>query len=64
MGNKVEKFRAFSSSGEFPMPMRNIDSDAPKELRQEFMDIVFHLIENNSPPMNDQQIYMITDFHS
>jgi len=55
----VTHFRDFSSSDEFQPAVRNIDSDAPSGMRQELIDIVFHLAEHNSPPLSDVQMHRI-----
>jgi len=52
-------FRDFSSSDEFQPAVRNIDSDAPSGMRQELIDLVFHLAEHNSPPLSDAQMHRI-----
>lgn len=52
-------FRDFSSSGEFQPPFRNIDSDAPLGMRQELIDLVFHIVEHNSPPFNEERMHRI-----
>ncbi|MGA9754526.1 MAG: hypothetical protein WBV23_05220 [Desulfobaccales bacterium] len=55
----MSHFRDFSSSDEFPQPVRNIDSDAPQAMRQELIDLIFHLAEHNSPPLSDDRMYRI-----
>lgn len=52
-------FRDFSSSDEFQPAVRNIDSDAPAGLRQELIDLIFHLAEHNSPPLIDERMHRI-----
>jgi len=51
--------RDFSSSDEFNSEVRNIDSDAPEGMRQELIDLVFCLVEHNSPPLSDERIHRI-----
>ena len=53
------RFREFSSSDEFQPAVRNLDSDAPAELRQEVIDLIFHLAEHHSPPLSDERMYRI-----
>jgi hypothetical protein len=55
----MSHFRGFSASNEFAPTERNIDSDAPAGLRQELVDLVFHLAEHNSPPMSDERMHRI-----
>jgi len=52
-------FRDFSSSDEFQPTVRNIDSDAPLGMRQELIDLVFHLAEHNSPPLSVELMHRI-----
>jgi hypothetical protein len=52
-------FRDFSSSKEFSPKVRNVDSDAPTGMRQELIDLIFHIAEHNSPPLNDELIHRI-----
>ena len=52
-------FRQFSSSDEFSSPVRNIDSNAPSDKRNELIDLIFHIVENNSPPLNEQRMHRI-----
>ena len=52
-------FRDFTSSEEFPPTVRNVDSDAPSGMRQELIDLVFHLTEHNSPPLIDERMHRI-----
>lgn len=55
----MSHFRGFSSSDEFPQPVRNIDSDAPQAMRQELIDLIFHLTEHNSPPLSEERMHRI-----
>ncbi len=52
-------FRDFSASDEVEPKVRNIDSDAPAGLRHELVDLVFHLAEHNSPPLNEERMHRI-----
>lgn len=55
----MSNFREFSSSDEVERPVRNIDSDAPDGMRQELIDLFFHLAEHNSPPLNEGIMHRI-----
>lgn len=55
----MSNFREFSASDEVERPVRDIDSDAPAGMRQELIDLFFHLAEHNSPPLNDGSMYRI-----
>ena len=55
----MSHFRDFSSSDELEPPVRNIDSDAPNGMRQEVIDLIFHLVEHNSPPLEEGLMYRI-----
>jgi hypothetical protein len=55
----VTHFRDFSSSDEFQPPFRSIDSDAPLGMRQELIDLIFHIVEHNSPPLNEERMHRI-----
>lgn len=55
----MSHFRDFSSSNELPPKVRNVDSDAPMGLRQELIDLIFHIAEHNSPPLNTELIHRI-----
>jgi hypothetical protein len=52
-------FRDFTSSKEFPPKVRNVDSDAPAGMRQELIDLIFHIAEHNSDVLNDELIHRI-----
>jgi hypothetical protein len=52
-------FREFSSSDHFSPPLRNIDNDAPEPMRQELVDLIFHLVEQHFPPLSDDRLYRI-----
>jgi hypothetical protein len=52
-------FREFSSSSEFAPPARTIDSDAPDGLRQELIDVIFHLAENYPMHLTSQHIHKV-----
>lgn len=52
-------FRNFTSSEEYQHPVRNIDTDAPSGMRQELIDLFFHLAEHNSPPMSVELVHRI-----
>lgn len=52
-------FRGFSSSDEFSPVVRAIDSDAPAGMRQELIDLVFHLTENNSGLLRDERMHKV-----
>lgn len=52
-------FRNFSSSDEFQPVVRNIDSDAPAGMRQELIDLIFHITEHNSPPLSDERMQRV-----
>ncbi|MBW2062479.1 MAG: hypothetical protein JRI95_13100 [Deltaproteobacteria bacterium] len=55
----MSNFREFSSSDEVERPVRNIDLDAPDGMRQELIDLFFHLAEHNSPPLNEGTMHRI-----
>jgi hypothetical protein len=52
-------FRDFSSSNETIPQARNIDSDAPSGLRNELIDLVFHLAEHNSRSLSEERMHRI-----
>ena len=52
-------FRDFTSSKEFSPKVRNVDSDAPTGMRQELIDLIFHISEHNSPPLSAELIHRI-----
>ncbi len=52
-------FRGFSSSDEFSPVVRAIDSDAPAGMRQELIDLVFHLTEANPPLLKDERMHKV-----
>ena len=52
-------FRDFTSSDEFQPVVRNVDSDAPAKMRQELIDLIFHLAEYNFPLLSDERIHRI-----
>jgi hypothetical protein len=52
-------FRDFTSSEEFQPIVRNVDSDAPIGMRQELIDLIFHLTEHNSPPLDVELMHRI-----
>jgi hypothetical protein len=52
-------FRDFTSSKEFSPKVRNIDSDAPSGMRQELIDLIFHISEHNSPPLSAELMHRI-----
>lgn len=52
-------FRDFSSSKEFSPEVRNVDSDAPMGMRQELIDLIFHIAEHNSPPLSGELMHRI-----
>ncbi|MCL4706754.1 hypothetical protein KJ068_16415 [bacterium] len=52
-------FRDFSLSDESIPPVRNVDSDAPREMRNELVDLFFHLIEHSSSSISPDLLYRI-----
>lgn len=52
-------FRSFSSSEEFLPVVRTIDSDAPAGMRQELIDLVFHLTEGNPKHLKDERMHRV-----
>ena len=58
-GAPLTNFREFSSSQEVHPPLRNIDSDAPEGLRNELIDLIFHIVEHNSPILSEERMYRI-----
>ncbi len=52
-------FRDFTSSKELSPKIRNVDSDAPAGMRQEIIDLVFHITEHNSSFLDDGLIHRI-----
>lgn len=52
-------FREFTSSEEVSPIVRNVDSDAPSGMRQELIDLIFHLTEHNSPPLGVELMHRI-----
>lgn len=55
----MSHFRDFSATNDSSPPVRNIDSDAPAGLRHELVDLIFHLAEHNSPPLNEGRMHKI-----
>lgn len=55
----MNHFRDFSSSEEVEPPIRNIDSDAPHGMRQELIDLAFHLVEHNPSSLNEGLLYRV-----
>lgn len=52
--------RAFSASEGLVPPVRNIDSDAPQRLRQELVDLIFHLAEQNPGVVSAERIHRVS----
>lgn len=42
------------------MPLRNVDNDGPKEMRQELVDLVFHISEQTSQWPSPRHIYQVS----
>ena len=55
----MSHFRDFSATNDSSPPVRNIDSEAPAGLRQELVDLVFHLAEQNSPPLSEERMHRV-----
>lgn len=51
--------RDFSISGGVVPPVRNIDNDAPRPLRQAFVDLVFHLVEESQGIIDPTHMYRL-----
>jgi hypothetical protein len=51
-------FRGFTMGGEAAQPDRTIE-DAPQELRQEIVDLAFHIAEQNPCEVSDDRIYRV-----
>ncbi len=51
--------RQFSSSVNAAPPIRNIDSEAPDRMRNELIDLLFHIAENNRGSLGPQRLYNI-----
>lgn len=49
--------RKFSSSEDFVPPARNIDNDAAEELRQELVDLIFHLVDESYGHLQGIDLY-------
>lgn len=55
----MTNFRDFSSSDECQSVARTIDADAPLEMRQELIDLIFHIAEHNSSDLSDERMHRI-----
>jgi len=61
----MSRFRRFSSSQGLDPPVRNIDNDAPPEMRQELVDVIFDVATTplSIPPINlisEDHLYSVT----
>ena len=52
-------FRDFSSSDEFQPRARDISNEAPDALRQELVDLIFHIVETNAQVLQEERIHRI-----
>lgn len=52
-------FREFSSSEQSNPPIRNVDSDAPQKMRNELVDLFFHLVEHSPSSLSADLLYRI-----
>jgi hypothetical protein len=55
----MSHFRDFTSSNEISPKIRNVDTDAPDGMRQELVDLIFHITEHNSPPLSVELMHRI-----
>ena len=56
----MSPFRNFSSSQGLVPATRNIDNDAPAEMRRELVDVIFSVCENNESYLPSRRIYEIS----
>lgn len=49
--------RGFSASEGFVPPVRNVDRDAPRELRQELVDLIFHIVDESQGHLTGTHLY-------
>ncbi len=56
----MSRFRRFSSSQGLNPPIRNIDNDAPPEMRQELVDVIFHVA---TTPLSFSPTNLISEDH-
>jgi hypothetical protein len=51
--------RQFTTSSEFPQPIRNVDTAAPPAFRQELVDLIFHLAEGSNGQLSPDHCYRV-----
>jgi hypothetical protein len=56
---EMSYFRDFSSSDEFQPRNRSIENEAPDGMRQELIDLIFYLVENNPSVLSEERIHRV-----